>query len=138
MSITPNEAQFIQLAVDAEAKPGEVVMLNLLKFKPEADGDGGPGADAYGKYGSTAVKMVNERGGRVLWAGSPSQVLIGDVDANEWDAVVLVSYPNRSAFIDMVSQPEYLEAHEHREGGLDRTVLLAMTPGVQFAPAVES
>ena len=136
MSITPNEAQFIQLATDSDAKPGEVVMLNLLKFKPRAsDGDGGSGEEAYGKYGATAVRMVEERGGRVLWAGTPDQVLIGDVEGDEWDAVVLVSYPSRKQFLDMVSQPEYRKAHEHREGGLERSVLLAMTPGVQFAGA---
>jgi uncharacterized protein (DUF1330 family) len=43
------------------------------------------------------------------------------------DAVVLVKYPNRKAFLDMVSQPEYEKAHEHREAGLERTVVVAMT-----------
>jgi uncharacterized protein (DUF1330 family) len=41
--------------------------------------------------------------------------------------VVLVKYPNRKAFLDMVSQPEYEKAREHREAGLERTVVVAMT-----------
>jgi uncharacterized protein (DUF1330 family) len=68
--------------------------------------------------------MVEERGGRVLWMGAVDQVLIGDV-AEGWDAIALVEYPSRAAFIEMVTTPEYTKAHEHREAGLARTLLLA-------------
>ena len=40
---------------------------------------------------------------------------------------MLVEYPSRKAFIDMVTAPKYEEAHEHREAGLERTMLVAMT-----------
>jgi uncharacterized protein (DUF1330 family) len=126
VAITPNEDQFLELA--SSDQDGEVVMLNLLRYKARASGGEGSGEEAYRQYGSEAVKMVEARGGKVLWMGSPDQVLIGDRDANQWDAVALVSYPNRKAFIDMVSQPEYLKSHEHRESGLADTVLIAMTP----------
>ncbi len=72
--------------------------------------------------------MVEERGGRVLWSGRAEQVLIGD-PAADWDVVVLVEYPSRAAFVEMVSSPEYLEAHADREAGLERTVVLACSPG---------
>jgi uncharacterized protein (DUF1330 family) len=127
MAVVPNAEQFAALAADAETHTGEVVMLNLLKYSSSV-GDGGGGAERYARYASEAVRMVEGRGGRLLWMGRPDQVLIGDVDADDWDAVALVSYPNRAAFIDMISQPDYLKAHEHREAGLERTVLLAMTP----------
>jgi uncharacterized protein (DUF1330 family) len=70
--------------------------------------------------------MVEDQGGRILWQGRADQVLIGD-PAADWDSVVLVEYPSRKAFIDMVTAPKYEEAHEHREAGLERTVLVAMT-----------
>lgn len=133
MAVTPNMDQFVQLAADSDTKPGEVVMLNLLKYKSSAsDGEGGSGEEAYGRYAEQAVKMVQEQGGSVVWLGRPDQVLIGDVDADDWDAVALVRYPSRKHFMDMVSKPEYQQAHQHREGGLDRSVLLAMTPGEGF------
>lgn len=69
--------------------------------------------------------MVAERGGRLVWSGRPEQTLIGD-ETQDWDMVALVEYPSRKAFIEMVTSPKYMEAHEHREGGLDRTVLIAM------------
>ena len=133
MAITPNQEQFLQLATDAQANTGEVVMLNLLKYKARAEGadgaEGASGEEAYARYAEQAVRMVEAQGGSVLWLGRPDQVLIGDPEADAWDAVALVRYPSRSHFLDMVSQPKYQEAHEHREGGLERTVLLAMTPG---------
>jgi uncharacterized protein (DUF1330 family) len=123
-SIRPNREQFVELASSPDEGP--VVMLNLLKFKAHAEGEEGSGAEAYRRYGETAVQMVEEQGGRVLWQGRADQILIGD-PAQGWDSVVLVEYPSRKAFIEMVTTPKYEAAHEHREAGLDRTVLVAMT-----------
>jgi uncharacterized protein (DUF1330 family) len=118
-AIRPNKDQFIELMNAPD--DGPVVMLNLLKFKPR----GGQGE--YNKYGDSVSKMVEERGGKMLWVGKVDQTLIGDIDANDWDAIALVQYPSRAAFIEMTTSKEYDGAHEHREGGLERTVLLACT-----------
>lgn len=125
--ITPNREQFEQLA--GASDDGPVVMLNLLKFKASASDGSGSGAASYGRYGDAAIKMIEERGGRVLWAGRGQQILIGD-PAEDWDQVLLVEYPSRKAFIEMVTTPEYNEAHKHRESGLERTVVVACSPVV--------
>jgi uncharacterized protein (DUF1330 family) len=150
MAITPTREQFTEFA--HATRDGEVVMINLLHFarsdnadhSDHADhadhadsaanadhADGAPksgGAGAYREYSDQVVKMVESRGGKVIWTGRPENVLIGDSEADKWDLVALVSYPSRAAFIDMVTSPKYEEAHEHRERGLDRTVLLACEP----------
>jgi uncharacterized protein (DUF1330 family) len=72
------------------------------------------------------VQMVEKQGGKVLWLGKVDQTLIGPVD-DTWDAVALVQYPSRKAFIEMTSTKEYDSAHEHRESGLERTRLFACT-----------
>jgi uncharacterized protein (DUF1330 family) len=128
-AIRPNREQFTALAQAPDAGP--VVMLNLLKFKErtgdEGSADGaGSGREAYGRYSDAVVQMVEARGGKLLWSGTADQILIGD-PAQDWDAIALVEYPSRKAFIDMVTQPEYERAHEHREAGLERTILIAMT-----------
>ena len=127
MTITPNRDQFKALAATAATDDTPVVMLNLLKFKATADA-GGKGVASYNRYGDAVTRMVEERGGRVLWTGRVDQVLIGDTGANEWDAVALVQYPSRQAFLDMVTSDTYDSAHEHREGGLADTVVLACVP----------
>jgi uncharacterized protein (DUF1330 family) len=135
--INPNAEQFKAYA--ESDNDGEVVMLNLLKFKSRADSDstdaGTSGADAYGRYADEVIKMVEARGGRLLWLGRADHVFIGDVDANDWDSVALVSYPNRQAFLDMISTPDYRDAHEHRSAGLADTVLIACTPQVDHLSA---
>lgn len=124
MSIRPNVDQF-QALVQAP-DDGPVVMLNLLKFKGRSDDGASTGSDEYKKYGDAAVEMIEARGGKVMWAGRAEQVLIGD-PAETWDTVLLVQYPSRAAFVEMVSTPEYEQAHEHREAGLERTIVIACT-----------
>ncbi len=142
MAITPTREQFTEFAHGRSE--GEVVMINLLHFatpdpKPGAGDSAGiaagtsaakatTGASAYRDYSDQVVKMVESRGGKVIWTGRPENVLIGDSEADDWDLVALVSYPSRAAFIDMVTSPKYEEAHTHRDRGLDRTVLLACEP----------
>jgi uncharacterized protein (DUF1330 family) len=122
-SITPNREAFMKLASSDDSTP--VVMLNLLKFKERSDDGERSGQEEYGSYAQSVTKMVEERGGKLVWSGRPEQILIGD-ETQEWDVVALVEYPSRKAFIEMVSAPDYMEAHTHREGGLERTVLIAM------------
>jgi len=138
MAITPTREQFSEFAHGT--REGEVVMLNLLHFArpdgddaPDADekgANGSTGAAAYRDYSDQVVAMVEARGGRVIWTGRPEHVLIGDPAVDAWDLVALVSYPSRSAFIDMVTSPSYESAHTHRERGLDRTVLVSCEPVV--------
>ena len=103
-------------------------MLNLLKFKEPAKAEPAA-ARARAAVQRRAVQMVVARGGKVLWMGRADQILIGDPE-EKWDAVALVQYPSRKDFVEMVSTPEYEQAHEHRESGLERTVLIACTERV--------
>jgi len=129
----PTAEQIEQLIADSQRLTGEVVMLNLLRFRERAGSEGGgSGEESYRRYGEVAIQKVTERGGRVLWMGTPDSIVIGDEVVGDWDAVILVVYPNRAAFLDMVADPEYQEGHGDREGGLERMALLAMTPGEGF------
>jgi uncharacterized protein (DUF1330 family) len=142
MAITPTKEQFSEFAHGT--REGEVVMINLLHFaRPDdeaagaKDSDGraqSSGAGAYREYSDQVIKMVESRGGKVIWTGRPEHVLIGDTENDGWDLVALVSYPSRSAFMEMVTSPKYEEAHEHRARGLDRTVLLACEPMLNALP----
>jgi uncharacterized protein (DUF1330 family) len=71
--------------------------------------------------------MIEARGGRILWSGRPTHVLIGD-ETDRWDAIALVQYPSPKAFVEMVSSAEYQKEHVHREAGLEATVLIACRP----------
>jgi uncharacterized protein (DUF1330 family) len=77
---------------------GPVTMLNLLSFKPDG------GRERYLEYGAAVIPLVEGTGGRVVFQGEASPAMFGD---ESWDLVVLVEYPTRQAFLDMVQSPEY-------------------------------
>ncbi len=123
-AIRPNSAAFQQLA--ASADDGPIVILNLLKFKARADSGDISGRESYNRYGRDVKPMVEALGGRIIWHGRADQLLIGDESA-EWDAVALVEYPSRKAFLELASSKQMGEIHHNREAGLERTVLIACT-----------
>jgi uncharacterized protein (DUF1330 family) len=125
-SIEPTPEQFQRLATSAD--DGPVIMLNLLRFKEQADGideaDGISGAEAYGRYGVAVQEHLGRVGGRVLLAMSPEQSVIGPLDG-EWDMAIAVEYPSRSAFLKMTTDPGYLAIHAHRSAALADSRLIA-------------
>jgi uncharacterized protein (DUF1330 family) len=90
-------------AVDAflnEADDGPIVMLNLIIFKPDG------GRERYLRYHEMAKPILARFGARILFGGDGLPVLTEGL-AGGWDAVVLVQYPNRTAFKLMVADPDY-------------------------------
>jgi uncharacterized protein (DUF1330 family) len=129
MTIEPSQAQSERLAASENSEP--VVMVNLLRFKPRADGtdeqDGITGTEAYGRYGAAVAPFLKRVGGRVLFAAEPQESVIGP-EHGEWDLVLAVEYPSRSAFIAMTTDPEYLAIHAHRAAALADSRLIACKP----------
>ena len=102
-----------------------VVMVNLVRFRARSlDGDG-TGWDAYQRYSAAVIKLIKARAGTILWAGNADAVAFGEAAANRWDYVVLVRYPSRAAFLDMMTSADYAAANRHRVNGAEDHVILA-------------
>lgn len=95
---------------------GPVVMVNLLRLRDRA---------AYKRYSELTMPLIKARGGTVLWAGDGEAVAFGEAQADQWDYVVLVRYPTRAAFLDMMRSPDYAAANVHREQAVAKHVILA-------------
>jgi uncharacterized protein (DUF1330 family) len=104
-------------AFAGRASEGPVYMLNMLQFIPEV------GAERYAEYGAAVAPLFERAGGQAIFAGRPAESLIGE---GSWDMVLVVSYPTRQAFLDMVSSPEYQEIEHLRSESLVRSELRAM------------
>lgn len=104
---------------------GPVVMVNLMRFRERSlDGDGS-GWDAYLRYSALTVPMIKARGGTLLWTGDAKAVALGEVDANQWDYLALVYYPEVAAFIDMMTSAEYeTSCDPHRQNGCEDHVII--------------
>ena len=101
---------------------GPFVMVNLLKFKDKAEyADGSDvqlsGAEAYARYGKAIQACLAAVGGRQIYAGPVTGLMIGEV-AELWDMVALVAYPSLTAMQKMVSSPDYQAIENHRKAGL--------------------
>ncbi len=122
----PAPAQIQQLMEGPEDTP--VVMVNLLKFKEQADGanEGISGTESYMKYGARMREFVESKGGRFIWSGRVDSMVIGESDA-DFDVVALVEYPSRKAFLEIVTSSHVTEIGEDRKMGLEGQWLLATT-----------
>lgn len=118
MSVDPTGADLKRFL--AEDPGGPVVMLNLLRF---ADG----GRASYDTYSGAIGPFLRSVGARVVYAGDTSTALVAP-DGHDWDAVLLVEYPSREAFLRMVADPDYQRITEHRTAALSHAVLQATTP----------
>jgi uncharacterized protein (DUF1330 family) len=128
MPLKPTGEQMKALA--NSALEGPVVMLNLLKYAERATGGEGAGrisgAESYERYGEEMSNQLAAVGARLLWRGRADSVVIG-TDADAWDEVLLVEYPSRKAFLQMVSQKQYEKTSEHRTNALLDSRLIATT-----------
>ena len=123
-SLDPSPEQFRRLLADPD--DGPVVMINLLRYLERAsDGSGRTGREAYGDYGAAVLPMVFARGGSVELSGEAAPSLIAPTD-EDWDDVVLIRYPSRAAFVDMITSEEYRTVLHHRTAALADSRLIPL------------
>jgi uncharacterized protein (DUF1330 family) len=105
----------------AEAGDQPIVMLNLLRYAEEG------GRETYAEYAAKTQPFLEGIGGELLYAGDCGLALVAPA-SHEWDTVLLVRYPSPQAFLEMVSNPDYLKVTEIRTRALDAAVLQVTTP----------
>lgn len=119
MAVDPRGADLKRML--AEDSGGPVVMLNLLRFCPG-------GRASYDEYVRHLVTTFLPRyGAEVIYAGDGSTALVAG-QGQAWDAVLLVRYPSREAFSQMVADPEYRQVTHLRTEALTEAVLQATVP----------
>lgn len=97
-----------------DGKP--VVMLNLLRFRPDG------GRERYFEYVNMLSPLIARYGVEIIYAGDGGTPLVAK-PGQAWDSVVLVRYPTRRAFVDMIADPDYAAANAVRVSALVEAVL---------------
>lgn len=120
--------------VDFSAK-GEVVMLNLLKFKSTADYSGFEqiqpkidltGEEAFKLYSQNTSQALKNIGSEIMFFGKSNRFLIGP-DFEKWDAILLVKHQSVQAFMQFAESEAYLNNVGHRTAALEDSRLLPST-----------
>jgi len=113
---------------------GEVIMLNLLRFRKVADYSKNPdlaprkqisGREAYQKYLDHTLPFLKESGGSIAFIGEGGAYLIGPQD-EQWDMALLIRQKSVSDFVAFASNQEYLAGTGHRTAALDDSRLLPL------------
>ena len=118
--VVPNEEQlrgFLEPGHD-----GPIYMLNLLKFKEQAEYQDGrdtdlSGAEAYGIYATEVAEHLAKVGGALMLSARVERLMLGEVE-ELWDSVGIAMYPSRKAMMEMMSAPDYRASAVHRSAGL--------------------
>jgi uncharacterized protein (DUF1330 family) len=116
MKIEPDESELGRFRAGDSGRP--FVLVQLLRF---VEG----GRDRYLKYSMAAQPIARSFGGQVLYAGECVQPLLA-ADGQAWDAIVLVRYPNRAAYADMLADPGYRAIAPQRTSALREAAILPM------------
>ena len=113
---------------------GEVVMLNLLRFREVADYSANPelapeppiaGAEAYDRYIAHTLPYLKKSGGDLLFMGGGGPFLIGP-EGERWDRALLVRQKSLGAFMAFAVNEAYLTGIAHRTAALADTRLLPL------------
>ena len=112
---------------------GPIAQVNLLKFRLKAayksgepeHGTDETGAAAYQRYAEAFGAAAAEMGGTCLLMGETERYFIGQGD---WDAVMVMHFPTRQAFIATLNHANYHEMHRHRDAGLLAQELITTRP----------
>ncbi len=113
---------------------GPMVMVNLLKFRERAEYPDGSdahlsGMEAYLRYGAAVMRCLELVGGRPLFSGPVTGIILGQVE-DLWDMVALAWYPRPAAMLEMVALPDYRGIEIHRLAGLAGQLNIRTAPGL--------
>jgi uncharacterized protein (DUF1330 family) len=111
---------------------GEVIMLNLLRFREIADYSATPelapetpisGYQAYQRYMAHSSPFLRQSGGSVMLLGEGGSFFIGPPE-ERCDLVILVRHKSLSVFMEFASNQDYLAGMGHRTAALEDSRLL--------------
>ena len=119
-SLYPNEEQikgFLEPGPE-----GPICMVNLLKFKPQAEYADGrettlTGREAYELYEEEIAKLLKQVGGHLGFVGDVERLAIGEVE-ELWDVVALAVWPSRRVMLEVMQSEVMQEISVHRAAGL--------------------
>ncbi|MGA9365782.1 MAG: DUF1330 domain-containing protein [Bacteroidota bacterium] len=113
---------------------GEIVMLNLLRFREVADYSLNPelmpaepisGRTAYQKYIDHTLPILEATGGGIVFLGEGGDYLIGP-EEERWDMAMLIRQKSLTDFMAFATHREYLAGIGHRTAALEDSRLLPL------------
>ena len=133
-SVNPTREQMAAMR-ESSGAGGKIHMINLLRFRDRAAYPDGhecaglsiSGKDAYKRYLAETAHHLGKVGGRMVWSGAPSLMLIGPSE-EQWDMAFIAEYPSVAAMLQMLADKAYQDSAVHRTAGVEDSRLIRCTP----------
>lgn len=127
---TPNRemmGRWLQLAAEDD---GPFWALNLMRYRERAEYADGRESSLTGREADDAYAPLGP-----LEAIGAVPAFLGDVGHQAvgspgWDRVGIVRYPSRAGFFAMQQREDFKELHEHKEAGMEFTIVMSCLPAV--------
>lgn len=122
-SMRPQVDGWKDLEVGPTDDDGPIMVIHLLKFV-----DGGLAGDM-AEYQNAAFKVAQRAGGGAAAMFNVEGTIMGD--GRQWDQVRFVAYPSMRSFMQVVNDPERLEAQKnHRGPAIADTYTVVVRPSI--------
>ncbi|WP_397382058.1 DUF1330 domain-containing protein [Prosthecobacter sp.] len=114
---------------------GELIMLNLLRFRETADYSSAPelapdspirGAEAFDRYIRHTLPFLHQSGGELMFLGAGGSFLIGP-EHERWDLVMLVRQSSAEAFLAFAENQDCMAGLGHRTAAVQDSRLLPLS-----------
>jgi uncharacterized protein (DUF1330 family) len=120
-------------ALFAADQSGPLALINRFRLRERAeydDGQTGTGIEALMRYAATSVPALAKVGGRFLVSSAALTPLFDT--PSDTDLVVVGWYPDRAALLELLRDPEYRTAFEHRRAAVAEQWVVA-APAIPHA-----
>lgn len=119
----------MRLATTPPDEDGPVWMVNLMKYREVAQYADGRESTLSGQQADdeyAPLESLGAIGAEPVFFGTVDQQLLGASPI--WDRIGVVKYPTRRSFIEMQSRPEFQKSHEHKDAGMEQTIVMGCQP----------
>ncbi len=103
-----------------------VTLINLFKFRVQAryseGGDAITGSEAFTRYSTVSMPAMANAGGEFVFFGQYQGSFLGAED--DWDLIVLGSYPDLTALKRLYADEQYRSAFAHRVAACERQAVM--------------
>ncbi len=103
MKVNPEAIEFLKTF----SEDVSIFMFNYLKYKKEVVETGLTGQETYRNYLIKATPFIEKIKAEVLFKGKPQAMILGPLDEELWDEVLIVKYNNKNEFFKLMSMPDY-------------------------------
>ncbi len=117
MPIEPTAEALERFPIGDTGRP--LVLTQLLRFTPG-------GRERYLEYFAKVEPLLGRIGAQLTYAGECLEEPLLAGPGQAWDAVVIVRYPTRAAYADLLRDPDYQSAVALRRAALSEAVMLPM------------